>query len=68
MPVTRRPTQAKTPLWNGRITRYFSHFPGEAPPGYTNMYSSEHTAMNLAIYQRLLQLGVPVELEAVQED
>ena len=23
---------------------------------------------NLAIYQRLLQLGVPVELEAVQED
>lgn len=68
MPDTRYPAQAKTLRWNGGITRYFSHFPGEAPPGYASTESPEHMAMKLAIYQRLLQLGVPVELEAGQGD
>lgn len=68
MPDTRCPAQAKTLRWNGGITRYFSHFPGEAPPGYASTESPEHMAMKLAIYQRLLQLGVPVELEAGQGD
>jgi len=68
MPDTRCPAQAKTLRWNGGITRYFSHFPGEAPPGYASTESPEHMAMKLAIYQRLLQLGVPVELEAGQDD
>lgn len=68
MPGTRCPAQAKTLRWSGGITRYFSHFPGEAPPGYASMESPEHMAMKLAIYQRLLQLGVPVELEAGQGD
>lgn len=68
MPDTRCPAQAKTLRWSGGITRYFSHFPGEAPPGYASMESPEHMAMKLAIYQRLLQLGVPVELEAGQDN
>lgn len=68
MPDTRCPAQAKTLRWNGGITRYFSHFPSEAPPGYASTESPEHMAMKVAIYQRLLQLGVPVELEAGQGD
>lgn len=68
MPDTRCPAQAKTLRWNGGITRYFSHFQGEAPPGYASTETPEHMAMKLAIYQRLLQLGVPVELEAGRGD
>jgi hypothetical protein len=60
--------QAKTLRWNGGTTRYFSHFSGEAPEGYVNRESPEHMAMKLAVYQRLLDRGVPAELEAGMDD
>lgn len=68
MPDTNLPAQAKTLRWDGGITRYFSHFPGEAPDGYAGGESPEHMAMKLAIYKRLLLLGIPAELEAGADD
>lgn len=68
MPDTNLPAQAKTRRWDGGITRYFSHFSGEAPEGYINRESPEHMAMKLAVYQRLLELGIPAELEAGMDD
>ena len=68
MPDTLRPARAKTLRWDGGITRYFSHFPGETPEGYSSQESPEHMAMKLAIYERLLELGIPAELEAGMDD
>lgn len=68
MPDTGLPALAKTRRWDGGTTRYFSHFPGEAPAGYTNRESPEHMAMKLAIYKRLVEHGIPVELEDGLDD
>ncbi|HHH9444527.1 TPA: competence protein CoiA family protein [Pseudomonas aeruginosa] len=68
MPDTYFPAQAKTLRWKGGVTRYFSHFPGEAPEGYTSPESPEHMAMKVAIYKRLLDMGIPAELEVGQDD
>jgi hypothetical protein len=63
MPDTQLPAQAKSLRWDGGITRYFSHFPGEAPSGYAGRESPKHMAMKLAVFKHLLQLGIPAELE-----
>lgn len=68
MPDTMLPALAKTVRWSGGITRFFSHFPGEAPEGYTSNESPEHAAQKMAIYARLLDLGLTVELEAGMHD
>lgn len=68
MPYTELPALAKTVRWRGGITRFFSHFPGETPDGYTSNESPEHAAQKLAIYSRLLGLGFAVELEAGRDD
>jgi hypothetical protein len=68
MPDTRLPAVAKTVRWRGGITRFFAHFPGEAPEGYTCNESPEHAAQKLAIYARLQELGFTVELEAGMDD
>ncbi|MEX6780521.1 competence protein CoiA family protein [Pseudomonas aeruginosa] len=68
MPDTRLPAVAKTVRWRGGITRFFAHFPGEAPEGYASHESPEHAAQKLAIYARLLDLGFTVELEAGMDD
>lgn len=49
MPDTGLPAQAKTRRWSGGITRFFSHFPGEAPAGYAGEESPLHAAMKLTI-------------------
>jgi len=64
MPDTKLPALAKTVRWNGGITRFFSHFPGEAPEGYVCNESPEHVVQKLAIYLRLQELGFSVELES----
>ncbi|MBW6123120.1 competence protein CoiA [Pseudomonas aeruginosa] len=68
MPGTRLPAMAKTLRWNGGITRFFSHFPGEAPEGYGNEESPEHEAMKFAVYLALLKQGYPVTLEEGMDD
>lgn len=68
MPDTKLPAVAKTVRWRGGITRFFSHFPGEAPEGYASHESPEHAAQKLAVYARLLKLGFTVELEAGMDD
>ncbi len=68
MPDTKLPAVAKTVRWNGGVTRFFSHFPGEAPEGYASKESPAHAARKLAIYSRLLELGIPAELEAGRDD
>lgn len=68
MADTKRPAIAKTVRWKGGVTRFFSHFPGEAPEGYTSKESPAHAARKLAIYARLLELGITAELEAGQDD
>lgn len=68
MPDTRLPAVAKTVRWRGGITRFFAHFPGEAPEGYTCNESPQHAAQKLAIYARLQELGFTVELEAGMDD
>ncbi|WP_341305481.1 hypothetical protein [Pseudomonas sp. TMP25] len=68
MPDTKLPAIAKTVRWNGGVTRFFSHFPGEAPEGYASKESPAHTARKLAIYSRLIELGIPAELEAGRDD
>ncbi|MCR7873137.1 competence protein CoiA [Pseudomonas aeruginosa] len=68
MPDTKLPAVAKTVRWRGGITRFFSHFPGEAPEGYVSHESPEHAAQKLAVYARLLELGFTVELEAGMDD
>lgn len=68
MPDTKLPAIAKTVRWNGGVTRFFSHFPGEAPEGYASKESPAHAARKLAIYSRLLELGIPAELEAGRDD
>lgn len=68
MPDTGLPAQAKTLRLKGGITRYFSHFPGEAPEGYASLESPEHMAMKIAIYEKLISLGIPAELEDGLED
>ncbi|BAW26770.1 competence protein CoiA family protein [Pseudomonas aeruginosa] len=68
MPDTKLPAVAKTVRWRGGITRFFAHFPGEAPEGYAAYESAEHAARKLAVYARLLDLGFTVELEAGMDD
>lgn len=68
MPDTKLPAQAKTLRWVGGITRYFSHFPGESPEGYSGTESPEHIAMKVAIYMKLVALGIPAELEDGVDD
>ena len=68
MDDTKLPAIAKTVRWKGGVTRFFSHFPGEAPEGYASKESPAHAARKLAIYARLLELGIPAELEAGQDD
>ncbi len=68
MADTNLPAQAKTRRWDGGITRYFSHFPGESPEGYTNTESPEHIAMKMAIYKALVDLGIRAELEDGVDD
>lgn len=68
MPDTKLPAVAKTVRWRGGITRFFAHFPGEAPEGYASQESPEHAAQKLAVYARLLELGFTVELEAGIDD
>lgn len=68
MPDTKLPAQAKTLRWDGGITRYFSHFPGESPEGYNSTESPEHMAMKLAIYKKLAYLGIRAELEDGLDD
>ncbi|WP_311775989.1 competence protein CoiA family protein [Pseudomonas baetica] len=68
MPDTKLPAQAKTLRWDGGITRYFSHFPGESPEGYTSTESPEHIAMKVAIYKALVDLGIRAELEDGVDD
>ncbi|HBO2935039.1 TPA: competence protein CoiA [Pseudomonas aeruginosa] len=68
MPDTKLPAVAKTVRWRGGITRFFAHFPGEAPEGYAAYESPEHAAQKLAVYARLLELGFTVELEAGMDD
>lgn len=55
--------QAKTVRWRGGITRFFSHFPGEAPDGYAGEESAEHEAMKLAVFEALLATGIDAQLE-----
>jgi hypothetical protein len=68
MPDTKLPAMAKTVRWKGGITRFFSHFLGEAPEGYASKESPAHAAQKLAVYSRLLELGIPVELEDGRDD
>jgi len=68
MADTNLPAMAKTVRWRGGITRFFSHFPGEAPEGYASKESPAHAAQKLAVYSRLLELGVTAELEAGRDD
>jgi len=68
MPDTKLPALAKTVRWKRGITRFFSHFPGEAPEGYASRESPEHAAQKLAVYARLLELGFTAELEAGMDD
>lgn len=68
MPDTGLPAQAKTRRWSGGITRFFSHFPGEAPAGYAGEESPLHAAMKLTSYQRLVAAGFPAELESGRDD
>ncbi len=65
---TKLPAVAKTVRWRGGITRFFSHFPGEAPEGYASRESPEHMAQKLAVYARLQELGFAVELEAGRDN
>lgn len=68
MPDTKLPALTKTVRWKGGITRFFSHFPGEAPEGYSSNESPEHAAQKLAIYSRLQDLGFTVVLESGRDD
>jgi hypothetical protein len=68
MPDTKLPAVAKTVRWRGGITRFFAHFPGEAPEGYASQESPEHAAQKLAVFARLQELGFTVELEAGMDD
>lgn len=62
------PAQAKTRRSQAGITRFFSHFPGEAPDGYAGSESPEHAAMKLAVFCRLRDAGFEVTLEAGHDD
>lgn len=68
MPDTKLPAVAKAVRWRGGVTRFFSHFPGEAPEGYASQESPEHAGQKLAIYARLQELGFTAELEAGMDD
>lgn len=68
MPDTGLPAVAKTIRRSGLVTRFFSHFPGEVPEGYTSNESPEHMALKLAVYAALLRDGYKVELEAGRDD
>ncbi|MEA3172385.1 MAG: hypothetical protein QOI97_5333 [Pseudomonas sp.] len=68
MPDTKLPAQAKTLRRDGGITRYFSHFPGESPEGYSSTESPDHIAMKVAIYKKLVALGIQAELEDGVDD
>lgn len=63
MADTKLPAQAKTLRWKTHITRFFAHFPGEAPEGYASLESPQHAAMKLAIFLRLREVGIPAEIE-----
>lgn len=68
MPDTGLPAMAKTIRYKGGVTRFFSHFPGEAPVGYASRESPEHAERKLAIYSRLQGLGFQVDLESGRDD
>jgi hypothetical protein len=68
MADTGLPAQAKTVRWSGGKTRFFSHFPGEAPEGYAGEESAEHAALKIAVYERLMALGIPAMLESGRDD
>lgn len=63
MPTTGLSAQAKTVRWRGGVTRFFSHFPGEAPDGYAGEESAEHEAMKFAAFGALQAAGIDAQLE-----
>ncbi len=68
MQDTGLPAQAKTRRSQSGITRFFAHFPGETPDGYSRCESPEHAAMKLAVFCRLRDAGYEVTLEAGRDD